>query len=193
MLTGEPVTTSEFVRDVSSTQLRSFPAALILVWLVASVHFRSARLGAAAVLPTALPAFLVVGTMGWLSMPLDIGRAMVAAVVIGVGVDDAIHLLTAYQKQRAESEPASDAMRSALEQTGPALATTSLALALGFLTLRLAAWETLASFGALVAFSIAGAFVSTIFVLPAALTQPAPQGVPELERPKPNESGQLQT
>jgi len=192
-LTGEPVTTSDFVRDVSSTQLRSFPAALILVWLVASIHLRSLHLGAAAVIPTVLPAVLVIGMMGWLTMPLDIGRAMVAAVVIGVGVDDAIHLLTAYQRECADGASASDAMLSALEQTGPALATTSLALALGFLSLRLAAWATIASFGLLVAVSIAGALASTILVLPALLTRTTPQRSSDLVSPKANENGRLQT
>ena len=66
-------------------------------------------------------------------------------------------------------EPAHAAMRSALLTTGPALVMTSLALGLGFLTLRLAAWATIASFGALVAFSILAALVSTLVVLPAGL------------------------
>jgi len=166
-LTGEPVATVAFIGDVMATQVRSFPIALGLVWCVASFYFRSFRLGLATVIPTALPALWTLGSMGWLDMKLDMGRAMVAVVILGVGVDDAIHLLTVYREERAGNCAPKAAMQRALRTTGPALWMTSLALALGFLTLRFAAWATIASFGALVACAILAALGSTLLLIPA--------------------------
>ena len=166
-LTGEPAVTVAFISEITSTQIRSFPIAALLVWLIIAGYFRSGRLAAAAIVPTLLPALCALGAMGWLGMPLDIGRAMVAAVIVGVGVDDAIHLLTAWRDARSQGESQGAAVTSAALRTGPALVTTSIALALGFLTLRMAAWATIASFGTLVACSILGALASTLLVLPA--------------------------
>ena len=94
---------------------------------------------------------------------------MIAAIVIGIGVDDSIHLLDRYKFNRRQGLPIRPAMCEALVHTGRALVTTSLALALGFLVLMASAWQTISSFGFFVALSIVAALVSTVLLVPAAL------------------------
>ena len=125
--------------------------------------------------PTLLPVVVVLGAMGWLGMSLDVARAMIAAVVIGIGVDDAVHVLRQYQLRRDAGENSHGAMRGALQHSGRAVVTTSFALALGFLTLMMSAWQTVASFGFFVALSIVGALAATLFVLPALIFAFAPK------------------
>jgi hypothetical protein len=108
-------------------------------------------------------------------MSLDVARAMIAAVVIGIGVDDAIHLLAHYKVRREEGDDPHAAISAALQHTGRAIVTTSVALALGFLTLMMSAWQTVASFGLFVAIAIIGALVATLFVLPALIFAFAPK------------------
>ena len=93
-LSGEVAITTEWILDVQQTQLRSFPTAFALVFAMVAIFFRSLRLAVAAMVPTLLPVVVVLGTMGWVGMSLDVGRAMIAAVIIGIGVDDSIHLLS---------------------------------------------------------------------------------------------------
>jgi predicted RND superfamily exporter protein len=107
--------------------------------------------------------------MGFAGLSLDVGRAMIAAVVIGIAVDDAIHLLHRYEKEWRRTESRSQAVRGALLETGRPIATTSLALALGFLTLTASAWGTVSSFGFFVSLSILIALAATLFVVPALL------------------------
>ena len=166
-LTGEFPIQRDWVRDVQATQLRSFPIAFTIVFVLVSVFLRSWRLGLAAMVPTLLPVVVVLGSMGWLGMSLDVARAMIAAVVIGIGVDDAIHLLAHYKLRRDQGDDTHAAMTAALQHTGRAIVTTSVALALGFLTLMMSAWQTVASFGFFVALAILGALVASLFVLPA--------------------------
>ena len=156
-----------WIRDVQATQLRSFPIAFGIVFILVSVFLRSWKLGLAAMVPTLLPVVVVLGAMGWIGMSLDVARAMLAAVVIGIGVDDAIHLLAHYKVRREEGDDPHAAISAALQHTGRAIVTTSVALALGFLTLMMSAWQTVASFGFFVAIAIIGALVATLFVLPA--------------------------
>ncbi|MDG2336340.1 MAG: efflux RND transporter permease subunit [Myxococcota bacterium] len=166
-VTGEFAIHRDWIRDVQATQFRSFPIAFAIVFLLVSAFLRSWRLGLAAMVPTLLPVVVVLGAMGWVGMPLDVARAMIAAVVIGIGVDDAIHLLSQYAYRRNAGATIHEAMSGALHQTGRAIVTTSLALALGFLTLMMSAWQTVASFGFFVAIAITGGLVATLLVLPA--------------------------
>jgi predicted RND superfamily exporter protein len=157
----------EWVRDIQETQLRSFPTALVLVLVMVALFLRSFRLALAAMVPTLLPVVMTLGTMGWIGMSLDVGRAMIAAVLIGIGVDDSIHLLHQYARRRAAGDGPPEAIRGAVRHVGRAVVTTSLALSLGFLTLMASAWQTIADFGLLVSIAILGALVATLFVLPA--------------------------
>jgi predicted RND superfamily exporter protein len=157
----------DWVRDVQRTQLRSFPMAFALVFGMVAVFLGSLRLAGAAMVPTLLPVVVTLGTMGWVGMSLDVGRAMIAAILIGIGVDDSVHLLNQYRRERAGGHDRDEAMRRALLHVGRAIVTTSLALALGFLTLMISAWQTISSFGFFVALAILGALAATLFILPA--------------------------
>lgn len=168
-LTGTLPLGFDWVTDVQATQLRSFPTAFVLVFILVTIFLRSARLGLAALVPALVPVVVVLGAMGITGLSLDVGRAMIAAVVIGISVDDSIHLLHRYQSIRACGEDARFAIRSALLQTGRPIVMTSLALALGFMTLTASAWGTVSSFGFFVSLSILVALVATLYILPALL------------------------
>jgi predicted RND superfamily exporter protein len=156
-----------WVHDIQGTQLRSFPTALVLVLTMVAIFLRSLRLALAAMVPTLLPVVVTLGTMGWVGLSLDVGRAMIAAVLIGIAVDDSIHLLHQYQQRRAKGDRPREAIREAVLQVGRAVVTTSVALSLGFLTLMASAWQTIASFGFFVSLAILGALAASLFVLPA--------------------------
>ena len=156
-----------WVHDIQGTQLRSFPTALVLVLSMVALFLRSLRLALAAMVPTLLPVVVTLGTMGWVGLSLDVGRAMIAAVLIGIAVDDSIHLLYQYQRRRAAGDGPREAIREAVLHVGRAVVTTSVALSLGFLTLMASAWQTIASFGFFVSLAILGALAASLFVLPA--------------------------
>jgi predicted RND superfamily exporter protein len=107
--------------------------------------------------------------MGVLGVPLDPGSAMVAAVVLGISDDDAIHLLTQYRRLRASGAAVAAAVEGALVHAGRAMVTTSLSLSLGFAALALSPWKSVASFGLLSAVAILAALGAVLVVLPAAL------------------------
>jgi len=181
-MTGTVAAAYDWMRDVQATQLRSFPIAFGIVFVMVGVFLRSWQLALAAMVPTLLPVVVVLGTMGWLGMSLDVARAMIAAVVIGIGVDDAVHVLAHYKRRRDQGDDPRQAITAALHHTGRAVVTTSVALALGFLTLMLSAWQTVASFGFFVALAIMGALVATLLVLPALIFAFAGHQTATLER-----------
>jgi len=167
VMSGDLALDRDWLRDVQSTQIRSFPIALVIVLILVGIFLRSWRLALAALVPTVLPVVVTLGIMGWLGLTLDVGRAMIAAVLLGIAVDDSIHILHRYQISREKGAGPHDAIRDAVLHTGRAVTTTSLALSLGFLTLMASSWQSIASFGFFIALAILGALVATLFVLPA--------------------------
>jgi predicted RND superfamily exporter protein len=166
-VTGEYAMTVHWLDAVQSTQLSSFPIACCLVFIILAAFFRSLSLAAAAMVPGLLPVIIVLGGMGWVGLSLDVGRTMIAAVVIGIAVDDSVHLLWSYRARRIAGRSRADSMDGAIQATGKALIITSVALAAGFLTLLGSAWQTIASFGLFISVAIVIALLATVVLLPA--------------------------
>jgi predicted RND superfamily exporter protein len=167
VLSGFVAINNDWVHDIQATQLRSFPTALAIVVILVGLFLRSAKLALASLVPTLIPVVVTLGVMGWLGLNLDVGRAMIAAVMIGIGVDDSIHILSRYKQQRDSGQNANAAIKDAVLHTGRAVITTSAALSLGFMTLMLSAWQSISSFGFFISVGILGALVSSLLVLPA--------------------------
>lgn len=155
------------VEEIQRTQLESFGLAAAVIFALVAAFLRSLRWALLALVPTVLPVVATLGAMGLAGASLDVGSAMVAAIVLGIAVDDAIHLLARYRVGLGRGLPPSRAMSRAVHHVGRAVVTTSLALMLGFFTLTASSWKTIASFGALSAIAILGALAATLLVLPA--------------------------
>ena len=132
-----------------------------------AVFIRSLTWAALALVPTVLPVVVTLGLMGLGGLSLDLGSAMVAAVVLGIAVDDSIHLLEQFRRRRRAGAPPGAAMRDAVRHVGRAVITTSVALALGVSALALSPWQSVASFGLVSAVAILAALAATLWVLPA--------------------------
>ena len=105
--------------------------------------------------------------MGWWNITLDVGTAMVSAIVIGIAVDDTVHLLFQYRRRRLEGLQATAAIEQSIVNVGQAIVTTSLALTIGLFALVLSPWQSVASFGFLAGLAVAGALIADLTVLPA--------------------------
>ncbi len=166
-LTGPFALSYDWVSALQSTQLRSFATAFFLVLVLTAVFLRSPWLGLAAMVPALLPVLVILGLMGFAGMSLDVGRVMIAAVVIGIAVDDAVHLLSRYRIERERGLTRRTAISQSLVFVARPVVVTSVALALGFFTLTISSWQTISSFGFFVSLAILAALVATLFVLPA--------------------------
>ncbi|MGH7339640.1 MAG: efflux RND transporter permease subunit, partial [Candidatus Rokuibacteriota bacterium] len=166
-LNGPTSARFQMVDEVQGTQLRSFLTAAIVVFALVAAFFRSFSWAIAAMIPTLLPVLVTLGAMGAWGIYLDMGTAMVAAVVLGIAIDDTVHLLVQYQRRRRLGLDPSSAMREAALHVGRGVVTTSIALSLGFFVLTLSSWASVASFGFLSGLAILGALAADLIVLPA--------------------------
>jgi predicted RND superfamily exporter protein len=140
--------------------------------------FRSWRLAALGLVPNLLPCVLLYGTMGLTGRPLSVGSAMIGSVMLGVVVDDTIHLLHGYRLARDARSSRATALARSLRRSGRAIVVTSLVLACGFAVGLTGELETTREFGALAAGTILAALCADLVVLPALLLlrRPAASG-----------------
>jgi predicted RND superfamily exporter protein len=174
VVTGPIAVVSEMIDEIRDTQIGSFGSAVAMVFVLTALCLRSIPLALLAMIPTTVPVFLTLGAMGFLRIPLDMGTAMVASVLLGLGVDEALHLLTGYQRFRAAGIDRPRAMDASLREVGRALFTTAGALAAGFLVLFFVPWKSLSSFGVVTGVAVGASLLADLLLLPAALGSRAP-------------------
>ena len=165
LVNGMPVLHRGLSTSTTRNQLLSLLFAMGLVAVVLAWRFGSLASGLLATAPMALALLVVYGGMGALGIHLDIGTAMLASIVIGAGVDYAVHLLSAWYA--ADGEPLDRGAARAAARTGPAIWTNALMVAAGFFVLTLGDARPLRNVGGLTSAAMLTAALTTFLVLPA--------------------------
>lgn len=150
--------------------IRSMLTAVVPIWLLAAVIFRSPAAGFFGIATTAIGLVLNFGVMGWFGIPLDIATTLISSIAIGIGVDDAMHYLLRLRRtmRRGETDPAR-AMAVTLAETGRAILFTSATMVLGFSIFMVASFRPVAYFGGLTALSMITTSVAALLVVPVLL------------------------
>jgi hypothetical protein len=142
-------------------------AALFVTFLVI---FRSLRVALIAIVPNILVTATVFGIMGWLGIALDLMTITIAAVAMGIAVDNTIHYIHRYRSDARTSDPAS-AIRSTHGSVGFAMIYTTLIVVTGFGSLAFSDFVPSVLFGVLTGVALSGAFLFDSTVLPALLAR----------------------
>jgi predicted RND superfamily exporter protein len=192
-LDGEPLRASEvsvtgigalwlkLLNYIVSSQIQGFLIAFGVIGAMMCLVFRSVKTGIISMLPNLSPVVLTLGVMGWVGILLDYNKVLIAAVAIGIAVDDTIHLMMRYNHEFQENGDYEQALRASIEDVGRAVFITSVALVLGFLVFTFSVMDSTASFGVLLATTIAVALVANFLLMPALVLVFQPFG-PEGER-----------
>ena len=107
--------------------------------------------------------------MSLLDIPLDVTTAMITPIMLGIAMDDTIHLVYKYKRVKGESASSEKRINRAMTYTGSALFSTTIALVAGFLIISSSAVPSVRGFGLLCAVTVSIALITDIFYLPALL------------------------
>lgn len=144
--------------------------ALILISLVLIFAFRSLKFGLFSLLPNLIPAIMTFGLWGLLVGYVNMAVSYIAAMSLGIVVDDTIHFISKYLRARREMElNPQEAVRATFHTVGMALLTTSLILSTGFSVLFFSGFEVNAVMGILMAIAIVFALLADFLFLPVLL------------------------
>ena len=156
-------------RMLLSDLYTSFFTAALLVATVMILVLRSVGAGFLAMIPNVFPMLLLFGTMGWLGFPVDIGSMMTASIALGIAVDDTIHVMWVFQRERSAGATSELAARSAIDSVAGAIATTTITAFTGFLVLLASEFAPLQSFGLIAGLALVVAFAADAALLPVLL------------------------
>lgn len=151
------------------SQLTSFGVAFLIIFALVGLLFRSMRMAALSVPANLLPVLLTLGLMGMIGIRLDVATVTIAAIVLGLVVDDTVQFLYRYRHEREQHDSEVDAVHAAVRGVGRPMAITTIVLGLGFCVLGLATVTSVAYFGLLLAFALTTALLSDLLVVPALL------------------------
>jgi predicted RND superfamily exporter protein len=174
--------------EIVETQITSLTLSLGLILVLLMVQFRSAGKGLLAIVPLAFTVVLNFGFMGYLGITLNIAIAVMSSIVIGVGVDFAIHYLTRLQSEAEQGVTQVEAIANTMRASGKAITANAAIVGLAFLALGLSDLYPLQLMGLLITQTLLFSAVATLLLLPAAaaffqpgfLRLPAPPAAPVL-------------
>ena len=155
-------------------QIITTVSSAVLVVLLTAIALRSVLLGLAAVAPLVIGITATAALMAAAGVPFDALSVMVASLAIGIGIDDALHLLVWYKRERTHGAERQQAMRAAVAHAGCPILVTSGAICFGLLALVGSTFVPVARFGLLLSIAIAATTAGALTVLPALLTGFAP-------------------
>jgi len=167
---GLSVVFSHISKRNIDTMLTGLTAALVLISLILIVALGSIKYGLLSLVPNLFPAFLAFGLWGYLEGQVGLAVAVVAAISLGVVVDDTVHFLTKYLRARKEMKLGpEDAVKYSFNTVGTAIVITSVALAAGFAVLAFSGFYVNFSMGVLTVIAITFALLTDFLFLPPLL------------------------
>jgi len=166
-VTGYYVIMAQLINQLVRDQWRCFLMSGILIWILLWLATGSLRLAFVALIPNLLPVFLVLALVGFSGGKINMGAAMIAAVSVGLSIDGSVHFLAAYQRFRVRSHGPRDSARHAAGKMGVPILLATVALIAGFGVMSTSEFIPTATFGVLVASTLAIGTVVNLTLLPA--------------------------
>ncbi len=166
-VTGLYVLLANLIQGLLGDQIISFGLSVVLIVISVWIPFRRWSWSLLAMVPNVIPTLWLIGGMGWLGLPINIGTAMIASVSLGLTIDASIQYLAGYQSAIQSGKPHLQALRESSTHIGRALVLSNAALVLGFSVLALSNFLPLVYFGLLVSFTMLSGLLGNLVMLPA--------------------------
>lgn len=160
-ITGNPPMFLRLIGYIGRDGLRATILTIFVVIVLLWIDFRSLRMALLGVIPLIAGGIWMMGLMRTFGMMLNFINVMGIPMIVGIGIDDGVHLLHRYRYEGLNKTPV------VLKSTGKAILLTSLTTMAGFGSLLIATYRGFASLGTLLAIGVAACFLTTVLFLPA--------------------------
>jgi predicted RND superfamily exporter protein len=175
-LSGMLVLYNNMLQSLFRSQILTLGAVFLAILVMFFFLFRSVKLALIALVPNLVAVPLVLGLMGWLDIPLNFMTITIAAISIGIGVDDTIHYVHRFGEEVVVDWDYQAAVRRSHGSIGRAMYYTTVTITIGFSILILSKFVPTIYFGILTAFAMLIALAANFTVLPLLLERLKPYG-----------------
>ncbi|MDH5484145.1 MAG: MMPL family transporter [Gammaproteobacteria bacterium] len=168
-LSGMVVLYNNMLQSLFKSQILTIGVVFLAILAMFAVLFRSFYIAVLAIIPNMVAASMVLGIMGLLGIPLDIMTITIAAICIGIAVDDTIHYVHRFEIEFARDHDYWASINRCHASIGRAMYYTSLIITLGFSILALSSFIPMIYFGLLTGFAMMMALLANLTLLPVLL------------------------
>ena len=168
-ITGLFVLLTFLIESLMHDQWTDLMLGAVSLLAIMSIAYRSFWMGLVSLVPNVIPIILLLGGMGWMSIPVNIGTAMISSDTMGLTIHDSIFYLSAYLRARRSGQGFETALRHVQTEVRQPLLYSNIALIIGFLVLATSRFVPLIYFGVMVSVAIAGGLAVNLLLLPLLL------------------------
>ena len=165
-VSGLLVLYNNMLQSLFKSQIKTLGVVMLGIAIMFLVLFRSITLAIIGILPNLLGAGVVLGGMGWAAIPLDMMTITIAAITIGIGVDNGIHYIYRFREEYAVTHNYVETLHICHSSIGKAVFYTTLTIIFGFSILVFSNFIPTIYFGVLTAAAMFIALISALTVLP---------------------------
>ena len=160
---------NNLLQSLFSSQIKTIFTVFSIIFVLFVIVFRSISVALIAVIPNTLPSLIILGLMGLMGIPLDIMTITIAAIAIGIGIDNAIHYISRFKTELLVDGDFVSSMYRAHNSIGVSMFYTAATVAIGFVVLILSHFIPSIYFGIFMAIAMLSAVIVNLTLLPKLL------------------------
>ena len=175
-LAGAMILYNNMLQSLFDSQIKTLGVVALALSVMFLVLFRSFKLSLIALFPNLFSAGAVLGVMGWMDIPLDMMTVTIAAISIGIAVDNTIHYIHRFQEEFPTDSDYCQTLQRCHASIGHAMYYTSITIIIGFSILALSDFRPTLYFGLFTGLAMFIAMIASLTLLPQLLVMVKPFG-----------------
>ena len=175
-LAGVLILFNNLLQSLFKSQILTLGLVMIGIFSMFIILFRNIKLSLIGVVPNFIAAFFILGIIGLLEIPLDMMTITIAAITIGIAVDNSIHYIYRFKEEFSKLKDYNNTLKTCHSTVGVAILNTSITIVFGFSILVLSKFIPTIYFGMFTGLAMLLAMISVLTLLPALILLVKPFG-----------------
>jgi predicted RND superfamily exporter protein len=175
-LAGVLILFNNLLQSLFKSQILTLGLVMIGIFIMFIILFRNIKLSLIGVVPNFIAAFFILGIIGLLGIPLDMMTITIAAITIGIAVDNSIHYIYRFKEEFSKIKDYNKTLKKCHSTVGVAILNTSITIVFGFSILVLSKFIPTIYFGLFTGLAMLLAMISVLTLLPSLILTVKPFG-----------------
>jgi len=175
-LAGVLILFNNLLQSLFKSQILTLGLVMIGIFVMFMVLFRNIKLSLIGVVPNFIAAFFILGIIGLLEIPLDMMTITIAAITIGIAVDNSIHYIYRFKEEFLKNKNYNETLKICHSTVGVAILNTSITIVFGFSILVFSKFIPTIYFGVFTGIAMLFAMISVLTLLPSLILISKPFG-----------------
>ena len=175
-LTGVLILFNNLLQSLFKSQILTLGIVMLGIFLMFFILFRNVTLSLIGIVPNFIAAFFILGIIGFMNIPLDMMTITIAAITIGIAVDNSIHYIYRFKEEFDKNKDYNQTLDRCHQTVGIAILNTSITIVFGFSILVLSNFIPTIYFGFFTGVAMLLAMISVLTLLPKLLLVYKPFG-----------------